>query len=83
MSQSITVQVRPGYTLREKLGWLDGPATRSVRLGMDAGLETLYEALDIDPEAVAFATVNNTYPPEGYALQMGDVVRIMSHSVGG
>ncbi|GAB4453542.1 MAG: hypothetical protein Kow00120_23490 [Anaerolineae bacterium] len=80
---AIEVHVRPGYALREKLGWLDGPATRAVRVRAGAGLDSLYEAIGVQPEWVALATVNNAYPPEGYTLQDGDQVRVMSHAVGG
>jgi hypothetical protein len=80
---TIIVQVRPGYALREKLGWLDGDATRPVEVGADAGLGALYAALGLDAAMVAFATVNNAYPPDGYTLQSGDVVCVMGHTVGG
>ena len=80
---SITVQVRPGYALREKLGWLDGDATRPVEVGAGGGLDALYVALGLNAEMGAFATVNNAYPPDGYTLQPGDVVRVMGHTVGG
>ena len=83
MNETIEVHVRPGYALRERLGWLDGPAVRVIRLPANADLNALYRALGVEAEWVAFTTVNNAYPPEEYALQEGDVVRVMSHSAGG
>jgi sulfur carrier protein ThiS len=72
-----------GYALRDKLGWLDGPVTQAIQLRAGAGLSELYEALGIPTEWVAFATVNNAYPPAGYKLQAGDQVRVMSFTAGG
>jgi len=78
----ITVEVRLGAALREHLNLPDEAALR-LDLADRASLPDLYRALGLDPEQVAFCTVNNRYPPEDYLLQDGDRLRVMAHAVGG
>jgi sulfur carrier protein ThiS len=78
----ITVEVRLGAALREHLNLSDEGPLR-LELAERASLPDLYRVLGVDPEQVAFCTVNNRYPPESYLLQDGDRLRIMAHAVGG
>lgn len=78
----ITVEVRLGAALREHLNLSDeGPL--HVEMPDRASLPDLFRALGLQPEQVAFCTVNNRYPPEDYLLQDGDHLRVMAHAVGG
>jgi sulfur carrier protein ThiS len=78
----ITVEVRLGAALREHLNLPDAGPLR-LELADSASLPDLYRELGLNPEQVAFCTVNNRYPPERYLLQDGDRLRIMAHAVGG
>lgn len=78
----IEVEVRLGAALRERLN-RDGAGPVRVELAPGATLPDLYAALGIDPAQVALCTVNNRYPPDGYALQPGDRVRLVSPVAGG
>jgi molybdopterin converting factor small subunit len=78
----ITVEIRLGAALREHLNLSDERPLR-LELADRASLPDLYRALGLQPEQVAFCTVNNRYPPENYLLQDGDQLRIMAHAVGG
>jgi sulfur carrier protein ThiS len=78
----IAVEVRLGAALRERLH-IDDTGPIRVELAPGATLPDLYAALGIDPALVALCTVNNRYPPDGYALQPGDRLRLVSPVVGG
>ena len=78
----ITVEVRLGAALREHLNLSDEGPLR-LELADCTSLPDLYRTLRLQPEQVAFCTVNNRYPPEGYLLQDGDRLRVMAHAVGG
>lgn len=78
----IEVEVRLGAALRDLLN-IDDPGPIRVELTPGATLPDLYAALGIDPAQVALCTVNNRYPPDGYILQPGDRLRLVSPVVGG
>lgn len=78
----ITVEVRLSGALRERLKLAD-TGSLHVEVNEGARLPDLYRALGFEPEMVAFCTVNNLYPPEGYRLKQGDWLRIVAHAVGG
>jgi sulfur carrier protein ThiS len=78
----ITVEIRLGAALREHLNLSDERPLR-LELADRASLPDLYRALGLQPEQVAFCTVNNRYPPENYLLQDSDRLRVMGHAVGG
>lgn len=79
----IEVEVRLGAALRECLNMADDAGPLQVELAPGATLPDLYAALGIEPAQVALCTVNNRYPPEGYAFQPGDRVRLVSPASGG
>ena len=78
----ITVEARLSAALRDQLGIAD-TKPMPVELPADSTLPDLYRLLGLAPEQVAFTTVNNRYPNEGYRLQDGDHLRIVARAVGG
>ncbi|NLF75466.1 MAG: hypothetical protein GX573_07190 [Chloroflexi bacterium] len=79
----IEVEVRLGAALRERLNMAGDAGPLRVELAPGATLPDLYAALGIEPAQVALCTVNNRYPPDGYVLQPGDRLRLVSPVAGG